>query len=435
VSFSGIGPDCWSGAVANKYVRPPGGAYGAEDGSNWSNAHDGMPATLVRGDTYYVADGSYGSYVCDDNANGVLTITVKKATAADHGTETGWDSDFGDGQAVFGSLTIRDPYYIFDGQTRTESHTWTAPAGYGFRCTGSIEADSNDGDDASNCQFRYIDIGPTYNPTYAGPYGYVLRFVYTQHDITFHRCAIHNGNPALLQGAGADNLTFEFCHIGPGFGKQSLRGGNDSLSTGWIIRYNRFWNSAQFNPDDEGAGITGDICIWDSDTGSFDNFKIYGNWIFNDKTGGRNTAIVVGGDGGGWSGVGGTGIEVYNNTIAGIPETSVFPMIDINGSGNSARNNLFYDCVDTDVSAATASDNDVAATDIFVDAANHDYRLAEQTSPGFTLSSPYDEDPNGVTRGSDGTWSVGAFQFGPDAPDDVGPVEVGPRNIRIRGAA
>src|SRR5437879_13793231 len=39
------------------------GATGANNGSDWNNAFSSLPATLQRGAIYYVADGSYGSYV------------------------------------------------------------------------------------------------------------------------------------------------------------------------------------------------------------------------------------------------------------------------------------------------------------------------------------------------------------------------------------
>src|SRR4030043_1400540 len=80
------------------YVRA--GATGANNGSDWNNAFTTLPATLVRGTTYYIADGNYASYTFDDAVSGTTLITVKKATVADHGTETGGVSTYGDGQAV-----------------------------------------------------------------------------------------------------------------------------------------------------------------------------------------------------------------------------------------------------------------------------------------------------------------------------------------------
>ena len=63
---------------ANHYILD--GASG--NGSSWSNAWDSLPSTLVRGDTYYIADGSYGSYTFNDAQSGSTLIYIKKATVA-----------------------------------------------------------------------------------------------------------------------------------------------------------------------------------------------------------------------------------------------------------------------------------------------------------------------------------------------------------------
>src|SRR5262245_2662137 len=93
--------------ATNRYVTS--GGAGAKDGSDWSNACDGFTgacnaASLVRGDTYFVADGDYtndGALTFSTTASGVTRITIKKAILADHGTSTGWTNVMGAGQAVF----------------------------------------------------------------------------------------------------------------------------------------------------------------------------------------------------------------------------------------------------------------------------------------------------------------------------------------------
>ncbi len=47
----------FSAAAANKYVRA--GAGGTGTGADWTNAYTSLPNPLTRGDTYYIADGSY----------------------------------------------------------------------------------------------------------------------------------------------------------------------------------------------------------------------------------------------------------------------------------------------------------------------------------------------------------------------------------------
>lgn len=95
------------------YVRPGGG--GAQDGSDWSNALSGLPSTLERGTMYWLGAGSYGSYTFDDGASGQKGVTLRKATAEEHGTDTGWSAAYGSGQAVFGPLRFNASRYTLDG--------------------------------------------------------------------------------------------------------------------------------------------------------------------------------------------------------------------------------------------------------------------------------------------------------------------------------
>jgi len=398
---------------ATLYCGPS--SAGSGTGADFTNRM-ALPNTtgFTRGNVYVVIEGSYGSKTLQTATSGTTTITIRLANAAQDSGVAGYSSTLHDGQATFGTITVKTRYWIVDGIRRTESNSWTAPTGYGFRAD-QIRASSIDGDDADFSQFRYIDLGSTYNESpSAGTidnYGESVYLVFNQSDITFTRCALHNGTPTLVQGAGAQNLTFEHCDFGPGWGKEAIRGGNGSITSGWTIRYNRFYDSTQTNPNDGSSGITAEIGMWGWDSGTATGIEIYGNWFSNSKSGGRNAVIVVGGDGGSWSGGGADGTVVYNNTFAGIDEGAVFSVVDLNGSSTVARNNLFYDCVDTDISASTVSDNDVTGADPFQNYSTLDLRLSGATNPGFSLSSPYNSDPLGNTRGGDGTWDRGAFEF------------------------
>ncbi|MEN6625838.1 MAG: hypothetical protein ABFD69_06375, partial [Candidatus Sumerlaeia bacterium] len=68
--------------AADYYVRAGAGG----NGSDWANAYGSLPSTLQRGSTYHIAAGSYGSHQFNDAESGTAMITIKKATAADHGT-------------------------------------------------------------------------------------------------------------------------------------------------------------------------------------------------------------------------------------------------------------------------------------------------------------------------------------------------------------
>src|SRR3989338_2053300 len=109
--------------------------------TDWTNACDSLPGTLQRGATYYIADGSYGSYTFDDPVFGTQLITIKKATASDHGTNTGWSSSYGSGQAVFGgTIRISSSYITIDGQVGGGLGDWkgaVTPLGFKINVTSA----------------------------------------------------------------------------------------------------------------------------------------------------------------------------------------------------------------------------------------------------------------------------------------------------------
>ena len=106
-------------AAACHVVTPAGS--GSKGGSDWNNALAGLPAQLTRGDSYYLADGSYGSYRLATPASGATLITIKKAIASDNCTNTGWNGpSMGSNQAVFTQITYSGGgYYVINGQVGT----------------------------------------------------------------------------------------------------------------------------------------------------------------------------------------------------------------------------------------------------------------------------------------------------------------------------
>ena len=113
------------------------GGSGANNGSDWNNAFSSLPSSLQRGATYYIADGNYGGYTFDDPTSGTTRITIKKAIQSDHGRDTGWQSSYGDGQAVFGgSIRFQTSYWTFDGQTGGGPNNWKTGFGFKINVTG-----------------------------------------------------------------------------------------------------------------------------------------------------------------------------------------------------------------------------------------------------------------------------------------------------------
>ncbi len=150
------------------YIKP-GGTGG---GSSWTDARGWFPTPPARGTTYYVAAGdytSYGRYIMTD-VSGTSLITIKKATNADHGTDTGWSNcaGCGIGQAVFKGFEINNMGYVtLDGSYEPGMNGSLL---YGFKTTSTqgqtgIWMGSNL--NSANITIQYIDIsGPATNIAY-----------------------------------------------------------------------------------------------------------------------------------------------------------------------------------------------------------------------------------------------------------------------------
>lgn len=403
-------------ATATNFCAPS--ATGNSSGDDFNNLA-AFTGGGVRDEIYRLIDGSYGNITLGTAASGTTRIVVEKVTAADSGV-AGYSSALHDGQAVFGSITFNDPYYTVDGKTRTETNNFAEPAGYGFRAT-SLNADSGNGDNADELIVRYVQVGGAWstNPSDGTieTYSHCVRFVYDQVNVTFTRCYFHNGiNLAMIHGS--DGFIFEYCTFAYGWGKEAItamNAGADNL----VTRYCGFFNSTRKNAHDPSSGLTAEIGAFGpglTQTG----WEIYGNWFSSTVTdSARNQVIIVGG-----YDVTDTAVncKVYNNTFANILDAgSGSAIILYSGSGNEARNNYFYNSAITGVTANATSHNITNASDLFVNYANLDLRLDAATTAGTTLTGDYASDPNGLTRGADGTFDVGAFEFNSGAGDTTDP--------------
>lgn len=92
-------------------------AGGSGSGSDWDDALPALPDELERGHVYFVAAGSYPEYTFDDPDG--EPIRVLRATAGDHGTDTGWDPTYADGLAEFGPLVFAAADVELDGRGAT----------------------------------------------------------------------------------------------------------------------------------------------------------------------------------------------------------------------------------------------------------------------------------------------------------------------------
>jgi hypothetical protein len=123
-------------------------------------------------------------------------------------------------------------------------------------------------------------------------------------------------------------------------------------------------------------------------------------------------------------------IRVYNNTFFNIAGYNCGIYLCENGQGpyseNTVYNNIWMDCCpiiptglsDSDyndyyhMGEVTGGPHDGLLTgDPFAAAADGDFQLAGATQAGTPLEAPYDRDMYGNTRGMDGNWDRGAYEY------------------------
>ena len=383
--------------AANHYVRA--GASGT--GTDWANACADFTgscavASLVRGDAYYVANGTYAQRTWNTATSGTLTIVIKKATVADHGTATGWSDAYGNGQAVFtGAGTIATSYWTFDGQIG--DYATKLPYGFMFHFSEGDTAMKVNVPSGTAFTFRYIDFD---GRSASGNYNYTANTkgfeVWDGNDWTLSHCSIHGGE-SLMQGGG-NNVLVEYSYLYNSRSTASAWHGNVFFvccSTGGTFRYNRIWDY-----NDEGLFFTGY-------TTPPNNWKVYGN-VFSGTGAEQNPrGIEIRQD------YNYSGLEFYNNTFVNLSVGGLLNRTLETGntcSGCIARNNLSYNAGNT-LTGMTASSNTDDEINRFVNLAASDFRLAAAL-PGENLAVAFNLDLLGNTRGSEGTWDRGAFEFG-----------------------
>jgi len=399
-----------SASAANLFVRQ--GATGSGNGSDWSNAFPQIPAALVRGNTYYVADGAYPSYEFDDPESGTTLIIIKKAIESDHGTDVGWDPSFGDGQAVFtGCFHVRRGYFTLDGNSPIGSYgfkllgcssrymVWVGVnvasklpritiKGLEIDCNRTLNARGMNVNGVLDSLFANIDIYHCDNDH--------ITFGGANQDTVWEYLNLHDHTPVM--GSPAHPDAFELC-CGP----------QDNIT----IRYSRISHPGQ------------QIWFNGQPPTQYGTFYIYGNTF---DCAGRVSRVSCKGV------VNDDRIKIplgpmyiYNNSFV-----NMYRALNLYaGVTGEVRNNIFHNSKHPPLfGAATHTYNYYSGgtlkggeahaqsgRDPFVNSAHGDYRLASGTAAGVNLPAPFDKDPLNSVRGSDGIWDRGAFEF--DKPHPV----------------
>ena len=431
VCLSALSPaPAWA---ANHYIRAggSGSTSGTGDCADWTNTHacGNLPTTLIRGDTYFVAAGNYGSYTFASLA-GSTTVTVQKATVAVHGTDTGWSDAFATGQAVWPDWDWFMSHLTIDGVTGGGPGSFNSGHGFAVR---SQKADSGHhiftDQNVTDITLRHTEIDGVENTS-----GLDVDLVYMiggSTNITFSYDWIHTCpcDTAQIRG-NTTNTIIEYTMIE---GTQSIGCHGDVWEydsgsfSGLIVRFSYFLNN--FTTYYFGS----------HESGQLTNYAIYGN-IF--RGGGADNGLISGLSAGSPTAIN-NGV-FYNNDVIDVNGPNNHPMYggDGIGSGNVNQNNLFYSTTSQAVSqpaqvshdwnwyrnSGTQSEAHIqnGAGDPFVNLAGNNYALSADTNPGTNLGAPYNVDMFGTTRS---TWTRGAIQFGSGGGDTTPPAA--PTNLRF----
>jgi hypothetical protein len=420
-----------AGAAAH-YVRP--GATGANTGADWINAWTSLPARLVRGDTYYLAGGSYGSHTFNDVVSGTQTITLLRATPADHGTGVGWQAAYGNGTATFTHWDVFTDWYVFDGRRRNPDWNLGSTSQYGIRVQfanppgqKTLRLDDGNGHGGNHLVFRFIDFVGGGRDTGNGDD--VVYGLTGNSDLTFQYDSLHDSDRTIILTRGNwQRLLVDHCYMARNTSTAAVHGELMSMTDTTDVTW-----SNNVMEDIEGtafiAGMNG---------GTAANWNIFGNVALHTAAYAADTGRKPGHT---WGVAGlvyiahaadnmnyGNNIEVVNNTIVDIVGTWSGVVIQA-GSGNVVRNNVWYSSVQTGTSFSgtishnwyyqTQADGDNSTTkvtcttgcNIFSNVANRDFHLVKALPAGYALPAPMVVDSDGVTRAIDGNWDRGAYEF------------------------
>lgn len=398
--------------AANVYIRQ--GAAGTATGADWTNALTQLPdGAFVRGNTYYVADGTYNGFTINTVVSGTTLITVKKATIADHGTSTGWSDAFGDGQAILNRIAITYGYVTIDGVFEYGFYIPVPEGQHGIN-VGGYEAVVKDA-----ITIKYVDL--------AGPAGsaalfytqetvgvYAAWFVVSPYDFTnmlISHCSMH-GMTTLNLLAKHNGLIVEYCKL------YDVRTSNIN---------GPHTNCVYINSSDNCTFRYNEVSNWDT-TGYYMNqwsgtetrtgHKIYGNW-FHDSAPGYPGAVYHS-----WGNQ--NDAHVHNNTIQNV--YSFFSSYNSVFTNSFCSNNILINVTVPQVDISGHNYNYFSGSDALGEAngiaagSTNPFTTAPAISSsissvlprnkGVALAAEYNTDATGATRGGDGTWDIGAREAG-----------------------
>jgi hypothetical protein len=403
-----------SAQAGNWYVRPA--FTGTHNGTSWTTAWSDVTgiswSSVAAGDTVWLASGSYSSLTPSKSGTSGNPIAIRRVLSSDSVpvAASGWSSGY-DGLVTMGTVNFNSaPNYIsLDGRVEYGIKVNVGDGGQGLVISTT----------SAGISVKYVEVsGP---PTFT-----------TETDLVFYdapsgtitsplisHCYIH-GTDTLIERFNTVGMVVEYTKL-----FDSLWNGVDHPDvvysypcSGSIFRYNTISNIYSEGAFYTYGGSTGEY--WYGNV--FEHFDGHPFWI-------RDTSDIG-------SGTYGT-FFLYNNTFANAVQSSGDSAIFIDAhavsgiisSSSRAYNNIFYNAHDGNTwgpmvpdynyyigtSSDGAAHSATSAVNPFVNQPT-DFHLSPGSGPinkgvALTADGFINMDMDGDTRGADGTWDIGAYEF------------------------
>jgi hypothetical protein len=411
-------------SAANWYVRPSGGTG---SGTSWTAAWNGLSAinwgTIVAGDTIWVAGGTY-TQTLTPNKSGTsgsrIFLRRARADAPECTGTSGWDASYDSTvhQVRAGIIFGNSSYITISGRTTASggNHGWWID----FQgATSGPGIEWPNGATGSYITIEYMDLQGPGSITYSADGRGI-------DDTPFSSATNHTFSHMKIWGwesgvyvVGASAPLFEYIEMfdimAANWSTFHPNGIYTSGVTNGIVRYSRFYK----NNNGVGEGI------FFEQSGGCSDWKIYGN-VFHDLDQSGTKAIEI------TSVV--PNLKIWNNTFDNVL-APLYTQASA-GSGAELRNNLFYASGSGHSWGTTSNNLAISSGTVFVNRAAKDYHIVNTTGANYprnagvalTADGVINSDRDGVQRGADGAWDIGAYESnsgsGSSAPEPPSSLQV-----------
>lgn len=417
-------------------------ATGSANGTDWTNAFTNLPYPTVV-DTLYVADGTYNNHAL--GWYGLeWPVVILKATEANHGTDTGWSSEKGEGQAFFtDSSPLGRLFLIYADDIEINGISRDGPRsnnGFVIYLPDSTNVNDYDlidiGNSADNFTLKYTELrnagmdnweaggaGANNAQRNLSIYSAADEPDTTHDNIMIDSCWLHDSNSiSIIVSAKVTNLTIQNCVIenvsgAPHGDGMHFFGGH---SNNVIVRNNDF------------KDIRGEAIWYSSQAYTYNNYLFHGNTLISsDPSKFTLTGIMTfKGDVSNYY-----DIDAYNNSHFNTSANTSGYLLGSSVSGSDVENNLWYGSgtvaitadshdynfsEEADSTSTEANGGDLSG-DPYSDTDSLTLAVGSVEDLGKDLSAIFTHDRYGVEYGSVGSWPVGAHEYQGGSPPVYGP--------------